>query len=86
MIAQSEINIWIGAKPPAVYFSELAEQADGGAKKYGGIDKAPEIRENLHMSFLPEAMLQGEIHNYEYFLEQRRRLMALKIKTWFEAL
>jgi hypothetical protein len=86
VLAQSEINIGIGAKPPAVYFAELAEQADGGAKKYGGIDNAPEMRENLHMSCLPEAMLQGEIPDYEDFLEQRRRLMALKIKTWFEAL
>ncbi len=79
-------NLGIGANPPAVYFGELAEQADGGAKKYGGIDSAPEMRENLHMSCLPEAMLEGEIPDYEDFLEQRRRLMALKIKTWFESL
>jgi hypothetical protein len=86
VLAQSEINIGIGAKPPAAYFAELAEQADGGAKKYGGMDNAPEMQENLHMSCLPEAMLQGEIPEYEDFLERRRRLMGLKIKTWFESL
>ena len=31
-------------------------------------------------------MLDGEIKGYEGFLEDRRALMALKIKTWFEAL
>ncbi len=31
-------------------------------------------------------MLDGEIPDYNDFLEQRRKLMALKIKTWFEAL
>jgi hypothetical protein len=41
---------------------------------------------NLRASCLPESMLDGEIPNYDDFLEQRRKLMALKIKTWFEAL
>ena len=38
------------------------------------------------MSCLPEAMLEGEIPEYEDFLDQRRRLMALRIKEWFESL
>ena len=37
VLAQSEINIAIGDKPPEKYFAELAEQCDGGKKKYGGI-------------------------------------------------
>jgi hypothetical protein len=45
-----------------------------------------EMQANLHMSCIPDAMLQGEILTYEDFLERRRRLMALKIKTWFEGL
>ncbi len=33
------------------------------------------------------ACLKDEVvPNYDDFLEQRRKLMALKIKTWFEAL
>jgi hypothetical protein len=86
VVAQSEINIAIGAKPPEVYFLELAEQASGGKKRYGGIDEMTEMQANLHMSCIPDAMLQGEILTYEDFLDRRRRLMALKIKTWFEGL
>jgi hypothetical protein len=86
VVAQSEINIAIGAKPPEVYFLELAEQASGGKKRYGGIDDVTEMQANLHMSCIPDTMLQGEILPYEDFLERRRRLMALKIKTWFEGL
>ena len=37
VLAQSEINIAIGDKAPEKYFKELAEQCDGGDKKYGGI-------------------------------------------------
>jgi hypothetical protein len=31
-------------------------------------------------------MLDGSIPDYEEFLEERRRLMALKTKAWFETL
>jgi len=31
-------------------------------------------------------MIDGEIPEFDGFLEERRKLMALKIKGWFEAL
>ena len=86
VLAQSEINIAIGDKAPQIYFAELAKQCAGGPKKYGGITKRTELCTNLRMSCLPESMIDGEIPAYDEFLEQRRKLMALKIKTWFETL
>ena len=85
VIAQSEINIAIGDKSPELYFKELAEQVSGGKRKYGGITVQADLRANLRMSCLPESLLDGVIP-YDDFLEERRKLMALKIKTWFEAL
>lgn len=86
VLAQSEINVAIGDKPPEKYFAELAEQGNGGKKRYGGITDEAGLRANLRASCLPEAMLDGKIADYDDFLEERRRLMALKIKTWFETL
>lgn len=86
VLAQSEINIAIGDKPPERYFKELADQCDGGKKKYGGITKAADLRANLRTHCLPESLLDGVIPDYDDFLEERRKLMALKIKAWFEAL
>jgi len=86
VLAQSEINIAIGDKAPEQYFKELAEQCAGGKKKYGGITDATELHANLRMSCLPEALLDGGIPAYDDFLEERRKLMAQKIKSWFEAL
>ena len=83
VVAQSEINIAIGAKPPAIYFKELAEQCNGGAKKYGGIADKPEMAVNLTANCIPNSMLDGEIKDFSEFLEERRRLMALKIQDWF---
>jgi hypothetical protein len=86
VLAQSEINIAIGDKAPEKYFKELAEQVNGGNKKYGGITDEADLRANLRLSCLPESMLDGTVPDYDTFLEERRKLMAFKIKTWFEAL
>ena len=86
VICQSEINIAIGDKPPEQYFKEIADQCNGGKKKYGGITDAQEMKENLLMNCLPASLLDGEVPTYEEFLQQRRHLMAQKIKTWFQAL
>lgn len=86
VLAQSEINIAIGDKPPERYFSELAEQCAGGKKKYGGITSPADMKANLQMHCLPESMLDNRIPAYDDFLEERRRLMALRIKQWFEVL
>ena len=86
VLAQSEINIAIGDKPPETYFGELAHQCNGGKKKYGGITSTSQMEANLRANCLPETMLGGNVPDYEAFLEARRKLMALKIKQWFEAL
>ena len=86
VLAQSEINIAIKDKPPEQYFREVADQCNGGKKKYGGITGADDLRANLRAHCLPESLLDGEIPAYDDFLEERRKLMAQKIKTWFEAL
>lgn len=86
VVAQSEINIAIGKKPPSRYFRELGEQCRGGEKKYGGITRRSEMLANFRMHGIPEEMLDGEIPDYDDFLAERRKLMALKIRSWFEAL
>ena len=83
-LAQSEINIGIGDKAPEVYFAELAEQCNGGPSKYGGITNLVEMRANLRMSCLADTLLDGQIPEFNDFLDQRRNLMAQKIKTYFE--
>lgn len=86
VLAQSEINIGIGDRAPDTYFAELADQCNGGPKKYGGIREPGEMRLNLSMNCLPDCMLQGETPAYNDFLQQRRKLMAQKIKTYFVGL
>ena len=86
VIAQSEINIAIGAKAPLAYFDELRQQTDGGATRYGGITDQQEMSANLESNCIPAGVLQGDVPDYLGFLEIRRHLMAQKIKSWFAVL
>jgi len=86
VVAQSEINIAIGDKPPGQYFGELVNQVNGGDKRYGGITDEGALRANLEANCVPMTVLDGAPLDYEEFLAERRRLMAHKIKQWFEVL
>jgi len=86
VIAQSEINIAIGDKSPEQYFGELAEQVNGGKKLYGGITDLARLKENFQENCLPSCLAEGIVPAYEDFLADRRRLMSLRIKQWFEVL
>jgi hypothetical protein len=85
-LAQSEINIAIGNKAPSVYFRELNEQCAGGPRKYGGITDLGELRENLREHCIPETILNDPEEDYERFLEERRGLMAAKLRSYFARL
>jgi hypothetical protein len=82
-ITQSDINIAIGAKAPAVYFAQLVQQCENGKKKYGNITDRAELEKNLKSHAIPLEILDQEL-NYEDFLTIRRTLMAQKIKKYFE--
>lgn len=86
VLAQSEINIAIGDLAPEKYFGLLREQANGGEKRFGGIDNEAELLANLQENCIPQGLLAGTLTDYDDFLSERRKLMAQKIKTWFEGL
>ena len=86
VITQSEINIGIGDKAPILYFNDLLIQCNGGIKKYGGIEKIDDLKANLKQHCIPEEILTSNGMDYEDFLEERRKLMAVKLKTYFHAL
>lgn len=86
VIMQSEINITVGNKPPADYFLEIWEQCNGGGLKYGGIKNRDELIENFRMNCIPDEMETKTIEHYDTFLEERRKLMAYKIKEYYKNL
>ena len=86
VITQTEINIAISDKAPELYLGQMLEQCSGGTQLYGGITSREELERNLAMHCIPVSVLDAASLNYEAFLEERRKLMALKIKSWVESL
>jgi hypothetical protein len=86
VITQSDINIAIGKKEPKIYFNHLLKQCSGGTKKYGNITDIEKLRENFCMNCIPDGIENMTVENYPDFLEERRKLMAQKIKTYFKLL
>ncbi len=86
VMTQSEINIAIGNKSPKEYFGELLNQCETGVLKYGAINKLDELNKNLKMHCIPLSIFDELANNYEKFLEERRKLMAQKIKDYFNIL
>jgi hypothetical protein len=85
-MTQSEINIAIGAKDPEKYFAEILTQIEDGKIKYGGIKTESELRINFEENCIPLTMLKLGVMPYEDFLDERRKLMALKMKKYFQSL
>ena len=86
VVMQSEINIALGALPPATYFQALWEQCRSGETRYGGITDAQQLRENLESHCIPEGMDAIDIRDYDMFLQKRRELMAAKIRDYYGSL
>lgn len=86
VIMQQEINIAIGNKSPEVYFNEIKVQCAGGPKKYGGIDTMEELTTNLKTHCIPESIFSMDVSHYDSFLKERRKLIADKIKSYYNSL
>lgn len=80
---QSEINIKIGKKSPHQYFAVLHEQTSSGKLKLGGIDTASQLKANLKQHCIPAGTENATADNYEWFLQERRKLMARAIKAYY---
>ncbi|EOQ90761.1 PF03235 family protein [Leptospira yanagawae serovar Saopaulo str. Sao Paulo = ATCC 700523] len=83
---QSEINIKVGNKPPADYFSLIKNQMLDNNQNVSGISTEQELLENLEMNAVPAEIMQMKIDDYKDFLQLRRKRMATKIKEYYLSL
>ena len=81
---QSEINIKIGNKPIEQYLKEAKEQCNGGDLKYGGITDFELMKENLKQNAVPISIFEMTMEDYREFLIERRKLMADKMRQYYE--
>jgi hypothetical protein len=80
---QQEINIAIKDKAPEVYMKQIEEQCKKKTGKYGEIQDMNEIEYNLGENCIPTNIFSMNADHYEEFLEERRKLMAEKIRSYY---
>lgn len=83
---QQEINIKISDDAPAEYMKEVYKQIDTKQPVYGGIVELNDLKDNLRQNCVPDDFENMDINDYQTFLEQRRKLMAQKIKDYYFSL
>ena len=80
------VNISIGKKAPKEYFSTVFEQCDTKNIKIGSITEIKQLKENMKINCIPEDIKNMDYSNYLEFIESRKKLMATKIKEYYNNL
>ena len=84
--AQQEINIKIGKKAPNEYMATVNTQTQWGDMVYGSIDNQEELENNLRENCIPQGFDSMTLDDYPRFLQERRKLMAEKMKAYYHSL
>ncbi len=79
-------NIKVGALAPVDYMLKVKAEIDSGTTNLSTIDREAILSENLINNDIPLSLENSEFSNYESFLIERRKMMAKKIKNYYENL
>lgn len=82
----TSINISIGKRAPGDYFTQALEQTRNGGTGTGTISSEAEFWSSLESNCIPTGVLDMTAEDYPRFLQERRSLMAKKIRGYYGAL
>lgn len=81
------VNVKIGDKAPNVYFKEAFDSATETGNVFGTPMTLDELKKNMAMNCIPLDIVNWDYNQYiNDFLPQRRKLMAAKIKAYYQGL
>lgn len=83
VMTQSEINIRIKDDAPNVYMKKVLDQIDNQDPYIGAITTKEGLEESFRQNCIPNEFINYTVENYFEFLQQRRYLMAQKIKEYY---
>jgi hypothetical protein len=85
-LTETSINIAISNRPPREYMAEMEEQTRTGVLALGEITEPDDLSRNLPENALPPTLGEVTASVYPEFLVARRKLMAAKIRDYYERL
>lgn len=78
------VNNSIADLSPKEYFSTVKGQCESKNPRIGDITDADDLRRNLEMNCIPDGIFDMEYPDYEKFLFERRKMMAARIREYYE--
>ncbi len=83
---ERKINIAIGARRPGDYFTTALHCCREGGSYFGDISDEKALMANLEQNCVPTDVFDMGAEDYDRFLEERRQMMARKMKKYFQTL
>lgn len=81
------VNIKVGNKAPNLYFKEAFDSASENGMVFGSPMSLDDLKKNLAVNCIPLDIFNWDYNQYIHeFLPQRRKLMAAKIKAYYQGL
>ena len=82
----TQVNIAISNDAPCVYFKNAVDACRTGVSLYGNITDVDILYKNMEDNCIPAEIVSMDYTNYDNFLISRRRMMARKIRLYYEHL
>ncbi len=79
-------NIKVGMLAPIEYIKNVKEEIDNKVNNISTIDTIPLLNENLKQNDIPTNLEELTHENYTDFLKERRKLMAKKLRAYYNNL
>jgi hypothetical protein len=83
VFTEQATNIKVGMLTPKEYLDKVKAQINSGINGISTLDTETSLQENLVNNDIPEIIEEASHLVYEDFLEERRRLMAKKLKVYY---
>lgn len=85
-LTETSINISISNKPPAEYMADIETQIYSGMLTLGEITAREDLLQNLAENAVATNLIEVTAGNYREYLDQRRKLMAFVIRSYYQKL
>lgn len=82
----TQVNKAISNDAPCVYFKNAVDACRTGVSLYGNITDVDILYKNMEDNCIPAEIVSMDYTNYDNFLIRRRRMMARKIRLYYEHL
>lgn len=86
VFTEQSINIKVGKQPPEKYMERVKEEIGENKVNLTSITSLEELDKNFKQNDIPRSLSHSTFEDYENFLAERRKLMAKRIKSYYQKL